>query len=391
MKICMVGFGIGKTHGAFVGGHVNNVINLSKALANEGHEIDIISTPPIHSDNTPGTYQVADNITIHTVNLQKKLDSTKISEKGRLSIVYGVKSYYKIISTIKKLHKLKKFDVIHGHSGLPWVASIPEYVRIIEGIPVTHTLYCPLENVHKVPSKLCFSRVDSVIALSQNVKSSLEGVVLENKIRNIPPLIDISRFTPKYKENSQVPINLLYLGNLSRAKGIVTLINALKIIKKDYTDIKLVLCLDIPVDEYHKRDLNIKNQIKEMELEENIVPLGIVENLPDLMSQSDIFVAPFQNTQEPADYPLSILEAMACELPVVSTNVGGIPEIVKDNEFGLLVEPENPVELANKIIYLLKNDAIRIKMGQKGSVFVRNLNEDIIKETLKNYMEICDK
>lgn len=390
MKICMVGFGIGKTHGAFVGGHVNNVINLSKALANEGHEIDIISTPPIHSDNTQGTYQVADNITIHTVNLQKKLDSTKISEKGRLSIVYGVKSYYKIISTIKKLHKLKKFDVIHGHSGLPWVASIPEYIRIIEGIPVTHTLYCPLENIHKVPSKLCFSRLDSVVALSQNVKFSLEGVVIENKIRNIPPMIDISRFTPKDSEKSKNP-KLLYLGNLSRAKGIITLIKALKIINPDYPNMKLFLCLDIPVEEYYRRDLDIKNQIKEMGLEENIIPLGIVENLPDVMSQSDMFIAPFQNTQEPADYPLSILEAMACGLPVVSTNVGGIPEIVKDNEYGLLVEPENPVELANKIIYLLENDTIRMKMGQKGSTFVRNLNEDIVNKTLENYREICNK
>lgn len=384
----MVGFGIGKTHGAYVGGHVNNVINLSKALSKEGHEIEIVSTPPIFSNNNPETIQITENVTINTVNTQKNLDSTKISVKGRLSILQGLKSYFKIVNRIKKLNETKKFDVVHGHSGLPWVAAIPEYLRFKEKIPTTHTLYCPIEKVLKIPSKFCLSNLDTVVSISENVGNSLDGVVNIEKVLKIPPMIDLERFVPKIKK-TQNKFRILYLGNLSRSKGLDNLINALNIIKKtEYIDFELFLGLDMPVKEYYDREITIKRKIKKLDLESNVVPLGIIEDLPNIMAKSDVFVAPFQNTQEPADYPLSILEAMSSGLPTISTNVGGIPEIVKNNDTGILIDPESSNQLAEAIIYLFENKIIRQKIGQKGSLFVHELNSNILESTLNNYREI---
>jgi len=391
MKICMVGLGIGKTHGAFVGGHVNNAVNLSRALAENGFQVHIVTTPPIHSNRgkSEASYELQKGVTIHPVNVSYTNASNKISEKGRLSLSCGVKSYFQIVSAVKQLHKTENFDVIHGHSGFPWVALIPEYLRIREKVPSVHTLCCPIKDcwVHRMISKLCLSKLDLTIALSNNVRNSLRNIIPEDKIKVIPPLIDLSRFGQNFKEKSDSP-HLLYLGNLSKTKGLHILLDALEIVKKDIPKIKLLLGLDMPLNEFESKNLEIKRKFEALDLVGNVIPLGIIKNLPEVMAGSDIFVAPFINTYGPADYPLSILEAMASELPVVATDVGGIPDIVKHGENGLLVEPNNPLDLANSIIYLLNNPNVIEVMGKKGVRAIQNLTAGIVNSYIKIYQNL---
>ena len=392
MNICMVGLGIGKTHGAFVGGHVNNVINLSKVLAENGFQVHIVTTPPIHSDmkKSKTSFEIQKGVTIHTVNVAYNNASNKISEKGRLGLSCGFKSFIQVVSTIKKLHKNENFDVIHGHSGFPWVALIPEYLGIRERVPSVHTIGCPIKDGfgHRMISKLCLSKLDLTIAISDNVRNSLKNIIPEHRIKVIPPLIDLSRFSNQnFKERSDSP-HLLYVGNLSKTKGLHILLEALKIAKKDFPNIKLSLGLDMPLDEFKSRNLEIKEKLLALDLTENVIPLGIIKNLPEVMARSDMFIAPFINTYGPIDYPLSILEAMASGLPVVATNVGGIPEIVKHGENGLLVEPNNPLELANAINYLIGNKEEANKMGNNGAVFTHSLNEIAISNYLGLYQQI---
>lgn len=393
MKICMVGFGIGKTHGAFVGGHVNNVINLSRALAENGFQVHIVTTPPIHTNlrKSEASYELQKGVTIHTVNVAYNNASNKISEKGRLSLSCGFKSSFQIVSTIKKLHKNESFDVIHGHSGFPWVALIPEYLRVRKSIPSVHTLCCPIKDSwgHRMISKFCLSKLDLTIALSDNVRNSLKNIISEQRIKVIPPLIDLSRFNHNFKEKSDSP-HLLYVGNLSKTKGLHILLEALKIIKNDFPNIKLSLGLDMPLNEFESRDLEIKEKLIALDLTENVIPLGIIKNLPEVMARSDMLVAPFINTYGPVDYPLSILEAMASGLPVVATNVGGIPEIVKHGENGLLIEPNNPIDLANTIIYLLNNPDVIEVMGKKGVSSIQNLTAGVVDSYIEIYQSIGD-
>lgn len=393
MKVCMVGLGIGKTHGAFIGGHVNNVINLSRSLAKKGAKIHIVSTPPIHTymRKSETSFEIQKGVTIHTVNPGHGNTSNKISERGKLSLSYGFRSYFQIVSAIKKLHKKENFDVIHGHSGFPWVALIPECLRVFEGISSVHTLYCPNKNgFHRLASKFCLSKLDLIVAISNNIKNSLKDILPEHKIRVIPPLIDLSRFNYNSKKRTDSPY-LLYLGNLSKAKGLHILLKALKIVKKNFSNIKLLLGLDIPLEEFKSRNFEIGKELKALGLTENVVPLGIIKNLPEVMTRSDIFVAPFTSTYGPADYPLSILEAMASGLPIVATNVGGIPEIVKDKENGLLVEPNKSFELAESINYLLQNKEERERMGRKGVEFIKNLNKNVVKEIESIYTEVTGR
>lgn len=389
-KICMVGLGIGKTHGAFIGGHVNGAINLSKILARNEFEVHIVTTPPIHSDNLEErTYELQNGVLIHQLDIDYANSSKKISEKGRLSIWAGAKAYPKLVSAIRQLHKTENFDVIHGHSGFPWVGLIPEYVKIREKVPAIHTLYCPIDRTlfNILASKFSLSKLDLVIGISKNVEKSLVGVLPKKKIKMIPPLIDLSRFkySPRKKRDSK---NILFVGNMSKAKGLHILLDALKIVRKNHPNVNLLLGLDIPLDEFKKGNSEIKRKIEQLGLSDNVIPLGIIKDLPTVMRNSAILVAPFTSTQGPADYPLVILEAMASGLPVVASNVGGIPEIVKHGENGLLVKPNNPIDLANAIIYLLDDPNTIEKMGQQGAEFIQSLTTSIVDSYVKIYQNL---
>jgi len=85
------------------------------------------------------------------------------------------------------------------------------------------------------------------------------------------------------------------------------------------------------------------------------------------------------------------LEALACETPVVATKVGGIPEIVRNGEDGILVEPNNPLEIADAIQYLLDNDDVRKEFGRTGrnSVVEHFSSQAIVRKLVKIYKELA--
>lgn len=390
MNICMIGFGIGKTHGTYVGGHVNSVINLSQALANDGFEIHIVSTPPIYSDQQEkeSAYELQKGVTLHLVNMRHKTTQIDTSKKGRLSIGYGIMSFNSIVSKVRSLHKDVNFDVVHGHSGFPWVSLLTEYFHISDGVPVVHTLYCPLPGnfTHRLASMVCFSKLDYLIAVSDNVRNSLGNLFPAQKTMVIPPLVDSSRYHQHKAVHVDFP-RLLYLGNLSKTKGLDVLLTALKSVKQVYPDVKLQLCLDVPLEVINK-SAEIKGWLESYGLANNIIPIGITSDLPALMRQSDIFIAPFISTWGPIDYPLSIMEAMACGLPVIVSRIGGIPEIVKHGNNGLLVKPNEPSELADAILYLLKDPDLRIMIGSNAAKQAIYLNSKIIEKTKSVYHNI---
>lgn len=100
------------------------------------------------------------------------------------------------------------------------------------------------------------------------------------------------------------------------------------------------------------------------DLESNIISIGIRNDIADILAITDIYTQPSRTE----GLPLSIMEAMSASLPVVATNVGGIPEVVVDGFTGCLIEKENANDLADKLGKLIANSDLRKELGTNGKI-----------------------
>ena len=112
---------------------------------------------------------------------------------------------------------------------------------------------------------------------------------------------------------------------------------------------------------------SLEHQVKALHLEKHVLLPGFRDDVLALLKGFDVFVM----CSETEGLGTSILDAMACGKPVVGTRTGGIPEVVEDGVTGLLVEPRDPQSLADAITTLLKDEALRTRMGAAGLARVR--------------------
>lgn len=162
------------------------------------------------------------------------------------------------------------------------------------------------------------------------------------------------------RRNNEVP-HLLFLSNLLINKGVFVLLDALKILKeKGY----LFSCQYVGGETAEINAMQFAVEVERRKLNDRVAYVGrkVGEEKNTFFQQADIFILPTMNEC----FPLVILEAMEYKLPVISTNEGGIPDIVKDGENGLICEKQNTYSLADCIAKLLDDEELRVKMGNAG-------------------------
>lgn len=364
-KICMICLGIGDADSMpLIGGHENNLARLSKVLNEKGNKITIITTPSIH--------------TSLSVSREFNLNGAKVYSiplKGSYgSLLYGIEFFIKAFLMVKKIDKMEHFNLIHGHSGYPILGLVVGIIGKSIKTKTIHSLYCPLGHgaFDKFLGFLYLQYIDIIISLCRNTANSLEKAgIKRKKIRFLPPIIDGEKknlCSMKSRASSQR--HLLYLGDLSETRGLSILIDALKLVVIEYPETKLLLAINLPLNKYLFEGNPIEKKISELKLSDNIVFIGIVENIIDIMCQSDIFLAPYIDIESIADYPISILEAMSVGTPVIATDVGAIPELIKSGTNGLLVHPGDAHEMANAITYLFSDEDQANEMAIKAQELV---------------------
>jgi len=166
----------------------------------------------------------------------------------------------------------------------------------------------------------------------------------------------------KKRYNSLNTCNLLFLSNMVAEKGVLVLLDACKLLKENGT---LFEChfvgawADVSEDTFNK-------YVSKNNLSDCIFTHGKKYDKDKLKfySSADIFVFPTFYHNE--CFPLVLLEAMQFGLPLVSTNEGGIAEIISDGETGFIVPPNNAAELSAKLEYLIKSPELRLQMGVEG-------------------------
>jgi glycosyltransferase involved in cell wall biosynthesis len=158
---------------------------------------------------------------------------------------------------------------------------------------------------------------------------------------------------------------LLYVGRLSHEKGLEYLIRAVEYLNREKYDVKVSLCGDGPERE------RLSGLVRESGLSDSVkfhgyIPWG--KELSRISSGSDLFVLPSHSE----GVPKVLLEAMAAGLPVIATNVGGIPDIITNNENGILIPPGSPEAIADAVKLVMENSSLREKLIENGYGFVKN-------------------
>ncbi|MBC7130338.1 glycosyltransferase family 4 protein, partial [Candidatus Bathyarchaeota archaeon] len=241
-------------------------------------------------------------------------------------------------------------------------------------------------------------RSDRIIAVSEYTKREIlkNYEIPEWKIKVIFNGVDLERFKPvegwlkaKLKRElgfSEKELLVLYVGRLYSRKGLPTLISAMPSVVKKAGNVRFI----ISGKGFRDEERRLKDYVKKFGVEEKVVFLGYYpdEKLPSLYRAADIFAFPsiYENM------PFAVLEALASGLPVVTTKVGGIPEIIDDGRNGFLVEPFNSSKLADRLLYLVENPAVASEMGMAGR---RTVEEKfnwkrIVKQVIQVYQEALD-
>lgn len=181
----------------------------------------------------------------------------------------------------------------------------------------------------------------------------------DKNIRYVHNGVDVKRFFPNPNRHSgKRALSLLYVGRVARRKGIVELIKAFRIVSTSFSDCKLILVGGYEAG-YHERVLK---EIDELGVGDKVELLGPVPNsdIPKVMQGSDVFVY-FSVGGE--GIPRAILEAMACGLPIVATDVAGTAEAVRDGVNGFVVRVGDVNGFADRVLELLRDGELRLRMG----------------------------
>lgn len=304
-------------------------------------------------------------------------------------INYGVNVYdlalpfkydFRGVLKLAKLIRENNYDIVHVHLFPADVFGALASLflnRNTKFIFSEHNVYNRRRDIklYKPIDQLVYSQYERIICVSELVKKEL--------IRYIPGLsssvVVIKNAIPVKDQIEEVRhkiYDVLFVGRIEKAKGVDILIKAIYEIKfKYYLNITVALVGNGSLKSEYER------LVKELDLEDNIKFLGIRRDVEDLMKKSKVFVLPSRWE----GLPIVILEAMANGIPIVSTKVGGIPEVIEDGVSGVLVSPESPEKLAEKILYILNNRVFgedlainafeKVKKNYSISVYTRKLLE----------------
>jgi glycosyltransferase involved in cell wall biosynthesis len=232
-----------------------------------------------------------------------------------------------------------------------------------------HFLHVDHARAFPSPKRYIFSehqlvkRIYRTIAVSEELKQNLikhEGIP-GDRIDIINNGIDEKLFNQSFnqaekKDKLGIPQGVRIIGvgvRLAEQKGLTYLLDAIKILIKDREDFHVIIAGDGPQAPYLHQKCNRLN------LQQHVTFLGARMDINQIVQLLDVYVLP--SIWE--GLPLAVLEAMAARRAIVATNVGGIPDVIRHKDNGLLVPPGNSVELASAINYLLNNADQRKKFG----------------------------
>ena len=350
---------------------------LGKALANKGHEVHFISY------NQPARLDFfSENVFYHEVNIAKY----PLFEYAP----YETALAGKMVDIVQSAH----LDVLHVHYAIPHASAALLAKQILQQkgitIPVVTTLHGT--DITLVGREVTYEHVvswsinqsDAVTAVSNKLKEeTLEHFDITREIDVIPNFIDFNRFNKKPREHFKQMIApngekiIIHTSNFRKVKRVEDVVAIFSRIIKEIPA-KLLLIGDGPERSH------IEKVCREHNTCDWVTFLGKQEAIEEILSIGDLFVLP----SESESFGLAALEAMACEVPVISSNAGGIPEVNINGVTGFLSDVGDVDSMAQNAITLLK-DPEMLKTFRKNAL--KQAHNFDLKTILLQYEEIYNR
>jgi len=345
----------------------------AKALARRKIEIVIFSLSPKDAHN----YSEYPNIKVICENYRSNSSGPLISKSFYLF------SWFKLKKTISSF----KPDLIHAHyaSSYGLLGAIARFHPLLISVWGSDVFSFPNNYFKAMLLKYNFSKADQILSTS-HVMAEETAKYTSKKIEVTPFGIDIEKFRPMSVDSIFQPSNFVIgtVKSLEKIYGIDILILAFSRLKNSFPDKKLKLLI---VGEGSQRGV-LESQVGTLGLRDDVVFQGAVSQneVPKYMNMLDVFVAVSRNES----FGVSVLEASACEKPVIVSRVGGLPEVVEEGKSGLIVESENVEEVYKAMVILMNDENLRNEMGKAGRQRVLDLYnfEDNVEQMMNIYKRI---
>lgn len=320
---------------------------LGKALADEGHQVHFI------------TYSQPARLDFFSANLYYH----EVSVRDYPLFDYAPYESA-LASKLVDVVRFEKLDILHVHYAIPHASAAFMAKQILETygiyIPFVTTLHgTDITLVGKDPTykpvvTFSINKSDGVTTVSNDLKEDTNNHFdITNEIRVIPNFIDFSRFSLKPKDHFKkaiAPNNeriLIHTSNFRKVKRTADVIRMFRLIL-DKIPSKLLMVGDGPDranNEQLCRDLGICDHVRF---------LGKQDAVEEILSVADLFLMP----SETESFGLAALEAMACKVPIITSNAGGLPELNVDGFCGYMSNVGDVDDMAKKAIMILENDEV---------------------------------
>jgi N-acetyl-alpha-D-glucosaminyl L-malate synthase BshA len=315
---------------------------LGKALAQEGHKIHFITySQPSRLDF------LNENLFYHEVNTR----SYPLFEYAPYELALASK----MVSVVRN----EKLDLLHVHYAIPHASAAYMAKQILKThgitIPVVTTLHgTDITLVGKDASyepvvTFSINQSDGVTAVSQDLRrETYQHFKITNEIEVIPNFIDLAKFKKQKKDHFKKAICpngeslVVHTSNFREVKRVLDVVKIFSKIAKEIPA-KLLMIGDGP-----ERD-NAEVLCRQLEISDDVRFLGKLEAVEEVLSVADLFLMP----SEKESFGLAALEAMACEVPVISTNTGGLPELNIHGGTGFLSAIGDIDDMTQKALFVL--------------------------------------
>ncbi|WNJ16619.1 N-acetyl-alpha-D-glucosaminyl L-malate synthase BshA [Pontibacter sp. G13] len=349
---------------------------LGKALAAKGHQIHFITYDrPIRLDLFSG------NIFYHEVRTKDYPLFNFVPYESALA------------STMVDVARYHNLDLFHVHYAIPHASVAFLAKQILKDydlhIPVVTTLHgTDITLVGKNPSyepvvSFSIDQSDGVTAVSEYLKqATLENFAVRSDIRVIPNFVDLERFKRHDKEHFRKMLTsngekiLIHTSNFRKVKRIGDVMKTFAKVRQEIPS-KLLMVGDGP-------ERNMAEELcREQGFCDDVVFLGNQNKVEEIYSIGDLFLLP----SESESFGLAVLEAMACEVPVITTNAGGLPEVVVDGESGFVADVGDTDKMASDAVKILKDPVVWKKFSESAFKHAQTYSIERIVPKYEQYYE----